>query len=67
MFHMTNDSNLFRARQELDEQEGAYPIGGNRFRSAAGDWLPLYEGKMIQIFILSLIPESHSRYAIHDI
>jgi hypothetical protein len=49
MFHMTNDSNLFRTRKELDEQEGAYPIGGNRFRSAAGDWLPLYEGKMIQI------------------
>ena len=42
MFHMTNDSNLFRTRQELEEQEGAYPIGGNRFRSAAGDWVPLY-------------------------
>ena len=41
---------LFRTRQELEEQEGAYPIGGNRFRSAAGDWVPLYEGKMIQHF-----------------
>ncbi len=50
MFHMTNDSNLFRTRQELEEREGAYPIGGNRLRSAAGDWVPLYEGKMAQAF-----------------
>ena len=50
MFHMTNDSGLFRTRQELDEKEGAYPIGGNRFRSAAGEWVPLYEGKMVQAF-----------------
>ena len=50
MFHMTNNSGLFRTRQELEEQEGAWPIGGNRFRSAAGDWLPLYEGKMVQAF-----------------
>ena len=45
MFHMTNDSDLFRTRRELEEREGAYPIGGNRFRSAAGEWVPLYEGK----------------------
>ncbi len=50
MFHMTNDSNLFRTRQELEEKQGAYPIAGNRFRSATGDWVPLYEGKMAQAF-----------------
>jgi len=50
MFDMTNDSGLFRTRQELEEQEGAYPVGGNRFRGAAGDWVPLYEGKMVQAF-----------------
>lgn len=50
MFHMTNDSNLFRTRYELEEQEGAYPTGGNRFRSKAGDWVPLYEGKMVQAY-----------------
>lgn len=50
MFHMTNDSELFRTRAELDEKEGAYPIGGNRFKSASGEWLPLYEGKMAQAF-----------------
>ena len=48
MFHMTNDSSLFRTREELEEQEGAYPIGGNRFASPSGDWVPLYEGKMVQ-------------------
>lgn len=50
MFHMTNDSGLFRTREELEEREGAYPIGGNRFESPAGQWLPLYEGKMVQAF-----------------
>ncbi|MCI0599692.1 MAG: hypothetical protein L0Y60_09240 [Beijerinckiaceae bacterium] len=50
MFHMANDSHLFRTRQELEEKEGAYPVGGNRFRSAAGDWVALYEGKMIQAY-----------------
>ena len=50
MFDMTNDSNLFRTRVELEEQEGAYPTGGNVFGSASGDWVPLYEGKMVQAF-----------------
>jgi hypothetical protein len=50
MFHMTNDSGLFRTRQALDEEEGAYPVGSNRWRSSSGDWVALYEGKMIQLF-----------------
>lgn len=50
MFHMTNNSGLFRTRVELEEQEGAWSIGGNRFDSAEGEWLPLYEGKMVQAF-----------------
>ena len=50
MFHMANDSGLFRTREELEEQEGAYPVGGNRFSSPSGDWVPLYEGKMVQAF-----------------
>ena len=39
-----------RTRVELEEKEGAYPIGGNRFASPSGDWVPLYEGKMVQAF-----------------
>ncbi len=50
MFHMTNASGLFRTRAELDEREGAYPIGGNRFASPAGEWVPLYVGRMIHLF-----------------
>lgn len=50
MFHMTNDSDLFRTRAELEEQEGAFPIGGNRFGSPSGEWVPLYEGKMVQAY-----------------
>lgn len=50
MFHMTNDSKLFRNKQELEEKEGAWPIGQQRYQSAAGLWLPLYEGKSVQIY-----------------
>ena len=50
MFHMTNDSGRFRTREELEEREGAWPVGGNRFESATGAWVPLYEGKMVQAF-----------------
>ena len=50
MFDMTNDSHLFRTKDELEEREGAWPIGGNRFNSPNGQWVPLYEGKMIQIY-----------------
>ena len=50
MFHMTNDSDLFRTKQELEERESAFPIGGNRFGSPNGEWMPLYEGKMVQAF-----------------
>ena len=50
MFHMTNDSGLFRTRSELQEREGAWPIGGNRFDSPSGEWVPLYVGRMIHQF-----------------
>lgn len=50
MFHMTNDSGLFRTKQELEETEKAWPVGGNRWQSKSGEWLPLYEGKMVQAF-----------------
>ncbi len=50
MFDMTNDSGIFRTRQELEEKEGAYPIGGNRFASPQGEWVPLYVGRMIHQF-----------------
>ena len=50
MFHMTNASSLFRTKQELEDREEAWPIGQQRYQSAAGVWLPLYEGKSVQIY-----------------
>ena len=50
LFNMASDSDLFRTREELEEQEGAWSIGGNRFGSSSGEWVPLYEGKMVQAF-----------------
>jgi hypothetical protein len=48
MFHMSNDSHLFRTRKEL-EREG-YRLVGNRFERGSSVYLPLYEAKMIWQF-----------------
>jgi hypothetical protein len=48
MFHMSNDSHLFRTREELEK--AGYRQVGNRFLPPAGGeglYLPLYEAKMI--------------------
>jgi hypothetical protein len=50
MFDMANDSAMFRTRNELEEKEGAWQIDNDRWRSALGDWVPLYEGKMVQAY-----------------
>jgi hypothetical protein len=50
MLNMTTSSHLFRTPEQLVSDEGAYMIGAGRYRSASGDWLPLYEGKMAQAF-----------------
>ena len=50
MFDMSLDSSQFRTRVELEEEDGAWPVGGNRFASPAGDWVPLYVGRMIHQF-----------------
>ena len=49
MFDMTNDSHLFRTSAQLDN-EGFYPVDGNRWRRGEEVYLPLYEGKMVQAF-----------------
>jgi hypothetical protein len=45
MFHMANDSALFRTREEL-EKDG-FDLRGNRFLKEKKVFLPLYEAKMI--------------------
>ncbi|MDS4042892.1 MAG: restriction endonuclease [Candidatus Competibacter sp.] len=47
MFDMTNDSHLFKRRDEL-EAAGFYPVGGHRWRKGKDEYVPLYEGKMVQ-------------------
>ena len=49
MFHMANDSHLFRTAEQL-ETEGFYPVEGNRWKKGKELYLPLYEGKMVQAF-----------------
>lgn len=49
MFHMTNDSHLFRRREEL-ERDGWYPVAGNRWKKGEAEAVPLYEGKMVQMY-----------------
>src|SRR6185437_4267183 len=50
MFDMANDSGLFRTRDELEEKEHAWQVENDRWRSPSGDWVPLYEGKMVQAY-----------------
>ena len=49
MFDMTNDSGLFWTRALLDKA-GAYRVEAGRWRRGAEEWVPLYEGKMVQAF-----------------
>ena len=49
MFHMTNDSHLFRTAAQLDA-EGFYPVEGNRWKKGDELYLPLYQGRMIHQF-----------------
>ena len=48
MFHMSNDSHLFRTREQL-EGEG-WVLEGNVFRRGEERYLPLYEAKMLHHF-----------------
>ena len=49
MFHMTNDSRLFRTAEQL-RAEGFYPAESNRYKRDEEVYLPLYQGRMIWHF-----------------
>lgn len=49
LFDMTNDSRLFKTRVELDA-EGFYPAEGSLWKKADELYVPLYEGKMVQMY-----------------
>ena len=49
LFNMTSDSHLFHTATQLEE-EGFYPVEGNRWKKGEELYLPLYEGKMVQAF-----------------
>ena len=49
MLDMTNDSHLFRTAAQLQD-DGFYPVQGNRWKRGKDQYLPLYEGKMVQAF-----------------
>ncbi|MHB1042629.1 MAG: Eco57I restriction-modification methylase domain-containing protein [Eubacteriales bacterium] len=48
MFHMANDSHLFRTRQQLEDE--GWRLDGNVFRKDEEKYLPLYEAKMLYQF-----------------
>ncbi len=49
MFHMTNDSGLFKTKEEL-AISGFYPVAGNVWKRGRDEYVPLYEGKMVQMY-----------------
>ncbi len=48
MFHMSNDSHLFRTREDLEAQ--GFRLEGNVFVKGNERYLPLYEAKMVHQF-----------------
>lgn len=50
MLNVSSDESLFRTSAQLESEEGAYPIDGNRYRTASKVWVPIYEGKMVQAY-----------------
>lgn len=49
MFHMTNDSGLFKTEAWLADN-GGYKVAINRWKCGGEDYVPLYEGKMVQAY-----------------
>ena len=72
MFHMTNDSGLFRTAAQLDSM-GFYPVQGNRWKKGDELYLPLYQGRMIHQFdhranSVTVNPEStHNPYLSEEV
>ena len=49
LFNMTSDSHFFRTAVQL-QAAGFYPVQGNCWKKGEQLYLPLYEGKMVQMF-----------------
>ena len=49
MFHMSGDAEHFYQKDRL-EKEGWYPFGEKRWKKGEAEAIPLYEGKMVQIY-----------------
>lgn len=50
MLNMSADSDNFVELAELEGAKGAWRVWGNRYQSADGEWLPVFEGKMVQAY-----------------
>jgi len=49
LFNMATDSHLFTRRDKL-ESDGWYPVEGKRWKKGGTEAVPLYEGKMVQVY-----------------
>lgn len=49
MLNRSTDENKFRTTSQLDE-EGAFRVSNNQYQSTEGQWIPVYEGKMVQAY-----------------
>lgn len=50
MLNMATDSDRFVEQASLEGEKGAWRVAGNVYQSAEGEWLPVFEGKMVQAF-----------------
>ena len=49
MFHSQGDSHHFRTAEQLQE-DGFYPVKGNRWKRGETLYLPLYQGRMVWLY-----------------
>ncbi len=49
-FHMSNNSQLFRTKEELEEREHAWPLSNNTWQSDTNAWVPLYQGRSLEAY-----------------
>ncbi len=50
MLNRSSDEGKFKTVEQLERDEGAFRISNNRYQSADGYWIPVYEGKMVQAY-----------------
>lgn len=50
MLNRSTDESKFKTVDQLERDEGAFRISNNQYQSSQDQWIPVYEGKMVQAY-----------------